>query len=90
MAEVSKEIQVTNTLGIHARPAAMLVQRVLEFGADIFISFNGNRVNAKSIMGLLTLAATRGSRLQVVCTGDDADQAMAAVEEVFESRFGED
>jgi phosphocarrier protein len=90
MPEVTKEITVSNRLGIHARPAAALVQRVLAFESDVTISFNGNRVNAKSIMGLLTLAATRGSRLTVTCKGADAEATLKAVEELFASGFGED
>jgi len=81
---------VVNSLGVHARPAAAIVQCVLRFECDVYISFNGNRVNAKSIMGLLTLAATRGSRLKITCNGSDAEAAMKAVEDLFASKFGEE
>jgi phosphocarrier protein HPr len=89
MPEIEHDVEVVNSLGIHARPAAMLVQGVLEFEADVFISFNGSRVNAKSIMGLLTLAAPMGSRLSISCAGEDAEEAMKAIEEIFASGFGE-
>jgi phosphocarrier protein len=89
MQELSEEVCVVNKLGIHARPAAALVQCVLNFECDVFLLFNGSRVNAKSIMGLLTLAATQGSRLTVSCKGSDADAAMAAIKELFASGFGE-
>lgn len=89
MAEVVEVVPVVNKLGIHARPAAALVQTVLPFQADVFISFNGNRVNAKSIMGLLTLAATCGSRLTITCKGEDAEEAMTAVKHLFAAGFGE-
>lgn len=89
MQEVSEELSVMNKLGIHARPAAALVQCVLVFKSDVFISFNGSRVNAKSIMGLLTLAATQGSRLTVTCKGEDAEATLAAVRALFASGFGE-
>lgn len=89
MQEASEELSVINKLGIHARPAAALVQCVLVFKSDVFISFNGSRVNAKSIMGLLTLAATQGSRLTVTCKGDDAEATLAAVRALFASGFGE-
>jgi len=89
MPEVSEEILVVNSLGIHARPAAALVQCVLDFESDVYISFNGNYVNAKSIMGLLTLAATRGSRLTVTCKGPDAEEALAALRSLFATGFGE-
>ena len=90
MPEIVEDVTVVNSLGIHARPAAMLVQRVLAYESEVFIQFNGSRVNAKSIMGLLTLAATRGSRITVVCSGPDAEEAMSAVREVFDSGFGEE
>ena len=89
MTELTEEITVVNKLGIHARPAAAMVQTVLAYECDVFISYNGNRVNAKSIMGLLTLAATRGSRLTVVCKGDDAEAAMKAIKDLFATGFGE-
>ena len=89
MQEISEEVVVVNKLGIHARPAAALVQCVLAFECDVFILFNGNRVNAKSIMGLLTLAATQGSRLTVTCKGSDAQGAIDAVKALFASGFGE-
>lgn len=90
MAEVTEELTVINSKGMHARPAQKLVKTTLSFQSDCFISLNGYRVNAKSIMGVLTLAATQGTRLSVTCTGDDADKAMAALRELFASGFGED
>ncbi len=89
MQELTDEIVVTNKLGIHARPAATIVEKMLKFDCEVFISFNGNRVNAKSIMGLLTLAATQGARLSVWCKGDDAPDAMSAMKELFASGFGD-
>ena len=89
MANVSGEVVVINPQGLHARPAAALVQIMLEYQCEIFLNFNGSRVNGKSIMGLLTLAAAQGSRLTVECDGDDAEAALAAVSQMFESGFGE-
>ncbi|MFA7691868.1 MAG: HPr family phosphocarrier protein [Candidatus Hydrogenedentes bacterium] len=89
MYDCSDDVVVKNTLGIHARPAAALARRASEFQSEIYITFMGNRVNAKSIMGLLTLGAGRGSRLVASCTGPDAQEALAAVKEVFETGFGE-
>ena len=89
MEELTEEVVVVNPLGIHARPAAALVQRILPFESEVYLNFNGNRVNAKSIMGLLTLAATQGARLSVWCKGSDASAAMEAVKELFASGFGE-
>jgi phosphocarrier protein len=90
MSDVSGEVLVVNQLGVHARPAAALVQRVLVFESDVYLLFNGSRVNAKSIMGLLTLAATRGSRLTVTCRGSDAEAALKAVQDLFAAGFGEE
>ena len=89
MYDCSDDVVVKNTLGIHARQAAALARRASEFQSEIYITFMGNRVNAKSIMGLLTLGAGRGSRLVASCTGPDAQEALAAVKEVFETGFGE-
>lgn len=83
-------MRVVNSLGLHARPAARLVQTVLPFKSDVYISVNAHRVNAKSIMGLLTLAAAQGSRLVVTCTGPDANEALEAVRHLVQSGFGEE
>ena len=90
MTEISDDVVVKNSLGIHARPAAALAKKASEFQSEIYITYKGNRVNAKSIMGLLTLGAPRGSRLVASCAGADAPEALAAVKEVFESGFGEE
>jgi phosphocarrier protein HPr len=86
---VEKDVQVVNRLGVHARPAAAIVQTVLNFQSDVHFIHNGARINAKSIMGLLTLAATQGTVLKVVCEGPDAEEAMAAVKKLFANGFGE-
>ncbi|MCP4643259.1 MAG: HPr family phosphocarrier protein [bacterium] len=90
MDEITEELVIANKLGLHARPAATLVQKVLQFSSDVHISLNGHRVNAKSIMGLLTLAAAQGSRLSVTCKGSDARDTMDAIRALVESGFGED
>ena len=89
MAEMREEIIVTNSLGLHARPAASVVQTALRFQSDVFVEMDSRRVNAKSIMGLLTLAAAQGTRLIVVANGPDAEEVITAVRELFESGFGE-
>ena len=90
MKEITEELVIVNNLGMHARPAATLVQTVLEFESDITIQKNGREVNAKSIMGLLTLAAAHGSRVTVTCKGPDAEEAMEAIRTLFETGFGEE
>lgn len=89
MSESSAEVMVVNPLGIHARPAAALVQATLKFQSEVYIHFRGDTVNAKSIMGLLTLGAAQGSRLRVICSGSDAEEALAAVRHIFATGFGE-
>ena len=90
MMDISEQVTVVNKLGMHARPAAAMVQTVLKFESDVHLEAQGHRVNAKSIMGLLTLAAAQGSVLMVNCRGNDARAAMDAVQALFASGFGEE
>lgn len=90
MPDLTEEVLIVNKLGVHARPAAAIVQTVLPYRSEVYISLNGNRVNAKSIMGLLTLAATRGTRLSVTIKGDDAHDAMQALKQLIAGGFGEE
>lgn len=90
MDELREEVMIVNKLGMHARPAAKLVQTALRFNSDIHLQSNSHMVNAKSIMGLLTLAAAQGSRVTLICRGSDAREAMDAVKALFASGFGED
>lgn len=89
MDVIEENVVIVNPLGLHARPAASLVQTALRFQSDIQASVNGHQVNAKSIMGLLTLAAGQGAQVTVICRGEDAEQAMEAVRSLIESGFGE-
>jgi len=90
VVQVVTELKVTNKIGIHARPAAALVQALQPFEADIFLVKDGQRVNGKSIMGVLMLAAGCGSVLTVEADGPDADEAVATVRKLIESKFGEE
>lgn len=87
--QVSDEMVISNPLGMHLRPAQKLVQTVLQYSSEVYIEKDGVSVNAKSIMGLLTLAAARGTRVVVVCTGEDCREALEAVRELVETGFGE-
>lgn len=87
---VSKELVVSNKLGVHARPAAMFVKTANRFECDIYVEKDGEKVNGKSIMGLMMLAAGPGSRLQVSASGDDAAQALTAIEALLKRKFDED
>lgn len=76
MAVLEKEILIKNKTGLHARPAALFVQKANKFESDIKIFKDGQEVNGKSIMGILMLAAEKGSRIRVVISGNDAKEAM--------------
>jgi phosphocarrier protein len=89
MPDLTGDMVITNSMGLHARPAAKLVQTVLQYESDVQINVNGQRVNAKSIMGLLTLAAAQGTQMTVTAQGPDAEQALNAVRELVASGFGE-
>lgn len=85
-----REVEIVNKLGLHARASAKLTQTASKFAANVWVSRNGRRVNAKSIMGVMMLAAGRGSRLAIETDGADADQALAALVMLIEDKFGED
>ena len=89
MTRVERSFTISNSLGLHARPAAMVVQTANRFRSDVQFEKDGLQINAKSIMGVLTLAAGKGAMVVVVCEGDDAAEALAALSKVFESGFGE-
>ena len=83
------ETEIVNKLGLHARAAAKLTQLASGFAADVWVSRNARRVNAKSIMGVMMLAAGKGSTIVVETEGHDADAALAAVITLIADRFGE-
>lgn len=87
---VKKEITVVNRLGLHARPAAQIVQKASQFKAEIKLSKGGLEVNAKSIMGVMMLAAEMGSAVLIIAEGPDEEAAAAAIAEVFAGKFGEE
>ena len=87
---MTKDFLVSNKLGIHARPAAMFVKTANRFTCDIFVEKDGEKVNGKSIMGLMMLAAGPGSRLTVHAHGHDASQALAELEQLIKRKFGEE
>jgi phosphocarrier protein HPr len=89
-ATIVRELVVANKVGIHARPAAMFVKIASRFEAEIFLEKDGERINGKSIMGLLMLAAGPGCKLTLEVSGSDADQAVKEIEELFANKFGED
>lgn len=90
MAKLSKTFTILNEVGLHARPASMIVKLLLQFESEVFIEKDGKKVNGKSIMGILMLAAGKGSRIRVEVDGSDAQKALDAVEQLILSKFGED
>ncbi len=89
MARVERTFVIVNQLGLHARAAAQLVQIANRHRSDVHIDKDGMTVNGKSIMGVLTLAAAKGSTIKVSCDGEDAERAMAELAKVIENGFGE-
>lgn len=87
---MTKDFLVSNKLGMHARPAAMFVKTANRFSCDIFVEKDGEKVNGKSIMGLMMLAAGPGSTLTVHAQGQDASQALAELENLLKRKFDEE
>jgi len=85
-----KVVKVPNKLGVHARPAALIVRAAVEFDSEIWIASSDDKVNAKSIMGVMTLAASGGTMLTVIAEGYDAAEAVEAVAGVIAGGFGEE
>jgi len=85
-----ESLVITNKLGLHARAAAKVVHTANRFSSSIFIGVDDEEVNAKSILGLLTLAATKGTSVTVRAEGDDEDAALSALVDLFIDKFGEE
>jgi phosphocarrier protein len=87
---VTRELIIVNKLGIHARPAALFVKTANRFGCDIFVEKDGEKINGKSIMGLMMLAAGPGSKLIIHAHGADAHQAVLELEALVKRKFDEE
>jgi phosphocarrier protein HPr len=85
----SAELVIVNKLGLHARASAKLTQVATGFKSDVWLTRNGRRVNAKSIMGVMMLAAGKGASVTVEAQGEDEDAALAALRALIADRFGE-
>ena len=83
---ISKIFKIKNKLGIHARPAAEFVKTASRFSSDINVAKNDNRVNGKSIMGILMLEAAHGTEIEVEIDGQDEEEAMEAMTDLIENR----
>ena len=87
---LTKELTIINKSGIHARPAAMFVKVANRFGSDIFVEKDGEKINGKSIIGLMMLAAGPGSKLTLHVKGADASAAITELEALVQRKFDED
>lgn len=88
--KASRNVEIINKLGMHARAAAKFVKLATSFESDIDIEKDSRRVNAKSIMGVMMLAASKGSTITLYASGDDAQQSLDALEHLINDRFDED
>ncbi|MDH4101026.1 MAG: HPr family phosphocarrier protein [Nitrospirota bacterium] len=86
----SKSLTISNRLGMHARAAAVFVRAVAGFKSEVYVEKNGRKVDGKSIMDLMTLAATQGTVINVMTHGEDEDEALRVVAELVDNRFGEE
>lgn len=87
---VSAEVRICNEMGLHARPAAALAREAQRFESEISLCLDDQQVDAKSILDILTLAAPHGHPMVITASGDDAEEALKTLTELFQSRFGED
>lgn len=85
-----REFEILNRYGIHARPAALFVKEASRFDADITVEKDGSKVSGKSIMGLMTLEASHGSKLKVTVQGSDAEKMLDKLQLLINSKFDED
>jgi len=83
-------VTVINRAGIHARPSAILVQATKNFKSNIYMEKNNDRINAKSIMGIITLGASYGTELKIIADGEDEEEAVETIVRLFESKFEEE
>ena len=88
--KIEKEITIVNRLGLHARPAAMFVRIASRYRSEVWVEKEGERINGKSIMGLMMLAAGQGSKLRVRAEGPDAAEAIKEIEQLIQSHFNEE
>ena len=83
-------VTIKNRAGIHARPSALIVKTANEYESEIFLELDDMRINAKSIMGIITLGANYKSIIQIIAEGEDEEEAVTAIARLFENRFEEE
>lgn len=89
MSKVVKKLEIKNKLGLHARAAAQLVQTVNKFSAQVSLTADDQTVDGRSILGVMTLGAPQGAKIEVEARGDDAEKAVRAIEKLIDNRFNE-
>lgn len=87
---IKKKVFVSNKSGLHARPASLIAETANKFDADIFLEYNGEKKNAKSILDIMTLAAEKGTKISLVASGKQAKEAIEAIEKLFKKKFDEE
>ena len=90
MADAERTLMIVNELGMHARAATKFVQLAAKFPCEVLVAKEGHEVNGKSIMGVLMLVASKGSTITIKGRGDRADEAVAALAQLVNDKFGED
>lgn len=90
MSALERTVEIVNRLGLHARASAKLVTLASKFGADVRVRKDGREVSAKSIMGVMMLAAAKGSQVTLIAEGEDAAQALDELAQLIAERFGEE
>lgn len=85
-----RQVEIRNRAGIHARPAALIVQTASQYQSNIYFQKDNEKINAKSIMGIITLGAGYKSKLTIMAEGDDESDAVESIAELFENRFEEE
>lgn len=86
---ISKEVVINNQVGLHARPATFFIQKANEFKSSIWIEKDDRRVNAKSLLGVLSLGIVKGTEVNIVADGVDESEAIATLSELIDSNFSE-
>jgi len=85
-----KIVEVCNRAGIHARPSSVIVKKTKEFTSSVLLEYGSNTINAKSILGIITLGAPFGSKIKIIADGPDENEAVEALSALFESKFEEE
>ena len=86
---ISKTVKVENTVGLHARPATYFIQKTNSYSSSVWIECDGGKVNAKSLLGVLSLGINQGAEIKIIADGEDEDEAIAGLTALIETGFSE-